>query len=145
VAARPIATTTELAEIVRDAIPAAARRTGGHPAKRTFQAIRIEVNRELEVLPDALEQAIDRLAAGGRCAVLTYHSGEDRIVKDVFRHATGDDEVVPPGLPVEPRPAAVRFISRRAQRPGADEVARNRRAESARLRAVERVTAGAAS
>jgi 16S rRNA (cytosine1402-N4)-methyltransferase len=138
VAARPIRTTTELADVVREAIPAAARRRGGHPAKRTFQAIRIEVNGELEVLPTAIDQAIRRLAPGGRCAVLTYHSGEDRIVKDVFSRATS--QPAPPGLPVEPRPAEVRFVSRRAWRPGADEVQRNPRAESARLRAVERVT-----
>lgn len=139
VAARPIETTTELAEIVRDAIPAAARRHGGHPAKRTFQAIRIEVNQELEVLAPALDQAIDALAEGGRCAVLTYHSGEDRIVKEAFRRAAGEDVQVPTGLPVEPRAGRVRFVSRRPRRPSADEVERNPRAESARLRAVERL------
>jgi 16S rRNA (cytosine1402-N4)-methyltransferase len=80
VAARPVATTTELAEIVRDAIPAPARRTGGHPAKRTFQAIRIAVNAELEILPEAIDSAVRVLTPGGRCAVLSYHSGEDRIV-----------------------------------------------------------------
>jgi 16S rRNA (cytosine1402-N4)-methyltransferase len=137
VAARPIHSTTELAEIVRSAIPAAARRTGGHPAKRTFQAIRIEVNRELEVLPAALEQAIDALAEGGRCAVLSYHSGEDRVVKDTFRRAAGEDTNPPAGFPVEPRVGRVRFVSRRARRPSAAEVESNRRAESARLRAVE--------
>jgi 16S rRNA (cytosine1402-N4)-methyltransferase len=140
VAARPIETTTELADVVRDAIPAATRRQGGHPAKRSFQAIRIEVNRELDLLPDALEAAIDLLGVGGRCAVLTYHSGEDRIVKDAFRRATGGDTSPPPGLPVEPQPAPVRLVHRRALRPGAVEVRRNPRAESARLRAVERVT-----
>ncbi|MDQ3106595.1 MAG: 16S rRNA (cytosine(1402)-N(4))-methyltransferase RsmH, partial [Actinomycetota bacterium] len=78
---RPVRTTAQLAEIVRDAIPAPARRTGGHPAKRVFQALRIAVNRELEVLPIALDSAIARLAPGGRVVVLSYHSGEDRIVK----------------------------------------------------------------
>jgi 16S rRNA (cytosine1402-N4)-methyltransferase len=139
VAARPVRTTSELAEIVRDAIPAAARRTGGHPAKRTFQALRIEVNRELAILPDALQQAIDALAEGGRCAVLTYHSGEDRIVKDTFVRATGGDVSPPAGLPVEPTEGPLRFVAKRAQRPSADETAANPRAESARLRAVERV------
>src|SRR3546814_4256933 len=81
VANRPIATTGQLAELVRDAIPAPARRTGGHPAKRTFQAIRIAVNEELDILPATIDSAIDVLAPGGRCAVLSYHSGEDRIVK----------------------------------------------------------------
>ena len=85
VAARPIESTGQLAEIVTTAIPAATRRTGGHPAKRTFQAIRIEVNGELEVLPVALDEAIDATVPGGRVAVLTYHSGEDRIVKERFR------------------------------------------------------------
>lgn len=140
VAARPITTTTELAEVVRDAIPAATRRTGGHPAKRSFQAIRIEVNRELDVLPGSLDAAIGLLGEGGRCAVLTYHSGEDRIVKDAFRRATGGDVAPPPGLPVEPEPAPLRLVHRRPLRPGATEIRRNPRAESARLRAVERVT-----
>ena len=87
VAARPLHTTTELAAVVTDAIPAPARRHGGHPAKRTFQAIRIEVNAELHVLPDAIDSAIDATRPGGRVAVLTYHSGEDRIVKDRFEVA----------------------------------------------------------
>ena len=81
------------------AIPAAARRTGGHPAKRTFQALRIEVNDELEVLAPALEAALDRLSVGGRGVVLTYHSGEDRIVKDRFREAETGGCSCPPGLP----------------------------------------------
>ena len=87
VANRPVTTTAQLAEIVRDAIPAPARRTGGHPAKRSFQAVRIEVNAELDILPGAIDQAIDLLAPGGRCVVLAYHSGEDRIVKERFRNA----------------------------------------------------------
>ena len=111
VAARPVSTTTELADLVRDAIPAPARRRGGHPAKRTFQAIRIEVNRELDILADALDQAIDLLAPAGRIAVLSYHSGEDRIVKDRLRQAETGGCVCPPGLPcvcgaVPPCPAA---------------------------------------
>jgi 16S rRNA (cytosine1402-N4)-methyltransferase len=145
VAARPIETTAQLADVVRDAIPAAARRRGGHPAKRTFQAIRIEVNDELDVLAPALDQAIDALATGGRCAVLTYHSGEDRIVKETFLRATGEDRPAPAGLPVEPEPSDVRFVSRRPRRPSASEVEQNPRAESARLRAVERVGTAAGS
>ncbi|MDP9440862.1 MAG: 16S rRNA (cytosine(1402)-N(4))-methyltransferase RsmH, partial [Actinomycetota bacterium] len=99
VAARPLDTTGRLAEVVRSAIPAAARRTGGHPAKRVFQALRIEVNAELEVLPVALEAAIARLARGGRLVVIAYHSGEDRIVKDRFLAAESGGCVCPPGLP----------------------------------------------
>ena len=98
VAARPISSTVELATIVTGAIPAAARRTGGHPAKRTFQAIRIEVNAELDALPVALDAAIEAADPGGRIAVLSYHSGEDRIVKDQFRRASGACEC-PPDLP----------------------------------------------
>src|SRR5205823_6734658 len=101
VAARPILTTTALAAVVRDAIPAPARRRGGHPARRTFQALRIEVNDELAVLPDALDQAVEALAPGGRCVVLSYHSGEDRIVKARFRSATTGDCTCPPGLPCQ--------------------------------------------
>ncbi len=99
VAARPVTTTAELADLVRDAIPAPARRRGGHPAKRTFQAIRIEVNRELEILPGAIDDAVDLLAPDGRIAVLTYHSGEDRIVKDRLRQAETGGCTCPPGLP----------------------------------------------
>lgn len=140
VAARPLATTTELADVVRDAIPAAARRTGGHPAKRTFQAVRIEVNDELTILADSLDQAIDFLAPGGRCAVLAYHSGEDRIVKERFRHhSTGGVEPIP-GLPlpdgVEP---AVRLVRGVPRTPRAEELQANRRAESARLRVAEKL------
>jgi 16S rRNA (cytosine1402-N4)-methyltransferase len=98
VAARPIETTTQLAAIVTGAIPAPARRTGGHPAKRTFQAIRIEVNGELEALAPAIDAAIDAVVPGGRIAVLSYHSGEDRIVKEQLRVATGVCEC-PPDLP----------------------------------------------
>jgi len=136
VAARPLRTTTELADVVVAAIPAAARRTGGHPAKRTFQAIRIEVNDELRVLRPALEAALDALVDGGRGLVLTYHSGEDRIVKHCFRDRTTTD--TPPGLPVqEPAPlfAIVRPASRR---PTDEETTNNPRAASARLRVIER-------
>ena len=140
VAARPLHTTTELADVVRDAIPAPARRRGGHPAKRTFQALRIHVNDELAVLPDALDQAIRALAPGGRCAVLSYHSGEDRIVKARFREAATGGCVCPPGLPctcgATPLARELRPLKRK---PKASEIADNPRAESAVLRAVEKI------
>jgi 16S rRNA (cytosine1402-N4)-methyltransferase len=140
VAARPITTTGQLADIVRDAIPAPARRRGGHPAKRTFQAIRIEVNRELDVLPVALDQAIDVLMPGGRLAVLSYHSGEDRIVKARLHEAATGGCTCPPGLAcVCGAVPKVRLLRRGAMKPSAEEVARNPRAESARLRAAERL------
>ncbi|MEO7442576.1 MAG: 16S rRNA (cytosine(1402)-N(4))-methyltransferase RsmH, partial [Acidimicrobiales bacterium] len=93
---RPLTTTAELAEVVRDAIPAAARRTGGHPARRVFQAVRIAVNDELDVLAPALDAALDLLSPGGRCVVLAYHSGEDRIVKERFLHAATGGCACPP-------------------------------------------------
>lgn len=140
VAARPVRTTGELAELVRDAIPAPARRKGGHPAKRTFQAIRIEVNEELDVLPVALEAAIDVLAPGGRIAVLSYHSGEDRIVKRVLREAETGGCMCPPGLPcVCGAQPTIRLLRRGGRTPGAPELERNPRAESARLRSAERL------
>jgi 16S rRNA (cytosine1402-N4)-methyltransferase len=139
VAARPLHSTGELAEVIRSAIPAPARRRGGHPARRSFQAIRIEVNRELDVLPGALDAAVDRLAPGGRAVVLAYHSGEDRIVKARFAEAATGGCVCPPGLPcvcgAQPR---VRHL-RRGARPSPAEVEANHRAESARLRAVEKL------
>jgi 16S rRNA (cytosine1402-N4)-methyltransferase len=141
--ARPIETTAELAAVVADAIPAAARRRGGHPAKRTFQAIRIEVNRELDILPGALDRAIEKTRAGGRVIALAYHSGEDRIVKDRFRHAATGGCTCPPGLPcVCDAVATVRLLRPGALKPQAAEVAMNRRAESARLRAVEKLASG---
>jgi 16S rRNA (cytosine1402-N4)-methyltransferase len=144
VAARPLHTTAELADVVRDAIPAPARRRGGHPARRTFQAVRIEVNQELAVLPGALDAAVDLLAPGGRCVVLAYHSGEDRIVKDRFREAASGGCTCPPGLPctcgAEPK---VRLLRRGAWKPSPDEVAANPRAGSARLRAVEKLAVAA--
>ncbi|HEY8093036.1 MAG TPA: 16S rRNA (cytosine(1402)-N(4))-methyltransferase RsmH [Acidimicrobiales bacterium] len=143
VAARPVETTAELAGIVAGAIPAAARRRGGHPAKRTFQAIRIEVNRELDVLPGALDRAIEATRAGGRVVVLAYHSGEDRIVKDRFRHAATGGCTCPPGLPcVCDAVATVRLVRSGAMKPTATEVAENRRAASARLRVVEKLASG---
>lgn len=140
VAARPVRTTTELAELVRDAIPAPARRTGGHPAKRTFQAIRIAVNAELEVLPVAIDAGLAALQPGGRAAALSYHSGEDRIVKARFRHAATGGWTGPAHLPapsgVHP---TVRLLKAGGWTPPAEEVAANPRASSARLRAVEKL------
>jgi 16S rRNA (cytosine1402-N4)-methyltransferase len=142
VAARPLTSTAQLVDVVRAAIPAPARRRGGHPAKRTFQALRIEVNAELDVLGPALDQAIDVLVPGGRAVVLAYHSGEDRIVKDRFREAETGGCVCPPGLPcVCGATPKVRLLRRGVRRPTAAEVAANPRAESARLRAVEKLAA----
>ncbi|MDH3500163.1 MAG: 16S rRNA (cytosine(1402)-N(4))-methyltransferase RsmH [Acidimicrobiia bacterium] len=136
VAARPISDTHRLAEVVRAATPAAARRSGGDPARRTFQALRIAVNDELTAVDRGVASAIDRLAPGGRCVVISYHSLEDRIVAGhVRRRATVD---VPPGFPVEPEPALFIDLAPRALRPTEQEIADNRRARSARLRAVER-------
>ncbi len=140
VAARPLRTTGELAEIVRSAIPAPARRTGGHPARRTFQALRVAVNDELEVLARALPAAIGMLAPGGRCVAIAYHSGEDRLVKAAFTEAVTGGCVCPPGLPCTCGATPLgRLVFRGARRPSPAEVARNHRAESARLRAFERL------
>lgn len=139
VAARPIESTTELASVVTSAIPAPARRTGGHPAKRTFQAIRIEVNGELDALPDALDAAIDALAPGGRLAVLAYHSGEDRIVKDRIREAETGGCECPPELPCVCGAVKTVRIVRAPKRPSAAEQERNPRAASARYRVAEKL------
>jgi 16S rRNA (cytosine1402-N4)-methyltransferase len=135
----PLSTTSQLAEIVRDSIPAPARRTGGHPAKRTFQALRIEVNGELDALHTALPGALDHLAVGGRIVVLAYHSLEDRAVKTTLAQASAD--TTPPGLPVplESARPEFRLLTRGAQRPSEAELARNPRAAPARLRAAERI------
>ena len=135
----PITSTERLSTIVKDAIPAATRRTGGNPAKRTFQALRIEVNDELGTLRRALPAALDVLAVGGRVVVLAYHSLEDRIVKRELARRAADQ--TPPGLPV-PAPAAApqfRLLTRGAERPSSEEVTGNPRAASARLRAAERI------
>ena len=136
--ARPIASTTALAEVVRDAIPAPARRRGGHPAKRTFQAIRIAVNDELNQIQPALETAIDRMVPESRGVVLSYHSGEDRIVKQVLRCQAGlDDEARFLALPrpAAQMPPAIELVPRGSRRPSSAEVADNPRASSARFRA----------
>jgi 16S rRNA (cytosine1402-N4)-methyltransferase len=135
----PFTTSARLVELLYEQIPAPARRTGGHPAKRTFQALRMEVNDELGVLRRALPAAIDSLAVGGRVVVESYHSLEDRLVKRAFALVTRVD--VPPDLPVVPddREPALRLVTRGAERAGAEEIARNPRAASVRLRAAERI------
>jgi len=135
----PFSTSARLVELLYDQIPAPARRTGGHPAKRTFQALRMEVNDELGVLGRAIPAAIDALAVGGRVVVESYHSLEDRLVKRAFAAVTTVD--VPPDLPVVPedRQPALRLVTRGAERAGDHEIAQNPRAASVRLRAVERI------
>lgn len=144
VAARPIESTDELAEVIKMSIPAATRRTGGHPARRTFQALRIEVNRELEALESVLPSSVEVCEPGARIAVLSYHSLEDRAVKTFFRDESRGC-VCPPDFPVCTcgAEARLRVITRKPVRPGDDEIATNPRARSARLRVAERVSAGA--
>jgi 16S rRNA (cytosine1402-N4)-methyltransferase len=139
-ARRPLNTTGELVEVIKDAIPASARRSGPHPARRTFQALRIEVNRELERLETALRSAVRWLSASGRVAVISYHSLEDRTVKRVFAELSKGC-VCPPDLPVcrcgfKP---VVRVVTRKAIMPSAEEVAANPRARSAKLRVAEKL------
>ena len=136
---QPFSTSARLVELLYEQIPAPARRTGGHPAKRTFQALRMEVNDELGVLRRAVPAAIDVLAVGGRVVVESYHSLEDRLVKQAFAAVTTVD--VPPDLPFVPadREPALRLVTRGAERAGDDEIAQNPRAASVRLRAVERI------
>ena len=136
---RPFSSTGELVELLYQAIPAPARRTGGHPAKRTFQALRIVVNGELDSLRDALPAALGALAPGGRIVVMAYQSLEDRIVKNQFAAATASR--TPPGLPVELPGHEPEFVAltRGAQRAGPEEIEHNPRSASVRLRALEKV------
>ncbi len=136
---KPIETTFELSEIISGAIPMKVRKTGGHPAKRTFQAIRIELNRELTVLSEKLGGMIDLLAPGGRMCVITFHSLEDRIVKNAFRKAENPC-TCPPGLPVCVCGAVSkgRVITRKPILPDAKEQESNPRSKSAKLRVFER-------
>jgi 16S rRNA (cytosine1402-N4)-methyltransferase len=138
----PFTTTARLSDLVRDAIPAATRRTGGHPAKRTFQALRIAVNDELPVLERALPAAVAATGLGGRIAVLSYHSLEDRLVKRAFAKAS--ESAAPPGLPVVPEQYQPKFrlLTRGAEPPTEAEIAENPRAASAKLRGAERVREG---
>lgn len=140
IAARPVTTTTQLADIVRSAIPAPARRRGGHPARRTFQALRIEVNDEMAVLGAALDQAIDALAPGGRLAVISYHSGEDRATKAVMRLGATGGCTCPPGLPCTcGATPTLRLVRRGATKPTPEEITVNPRSESARFRVAEKL------
>jgi len=135
---QPFTTSARLVEVITAAVPAGSGRSG-HPAKRVFQALRIEVNDERTLLVDALPAALSALAVTGRMAVLSYHSGEDRIVKSVFA-AAGTDKA-PPGLPVVPEQYQARFrlLTRGACRPSDEEMADNPRSQSARLRVIERI------
>lgn len=136
----PFTTSGRLVDVLRSAIPAASQRTGGHPAKRTFQALRIEVNAELEVWERAVDAALHCLEPGGRIAVLSYHSLEDRITKQAF--AAASRSRTPAGMPVElPEHAAwLRLLTRGAEVPDPQEQADNPRSASARLRAAERLS-----
>lgn len=137
----PIKTTFELNEIIKRAIPAKDRRTGPHPSKRTFQAIRIEVNRELSILRKTIEGGIQRLKPGGRYAIITFHSLEDRIVKTVFREQANPCDC-PPHLPcVCGKTPTVTLVSRKAIEPGREELEGNPRARSAKLRLCEKLPA----
>lgn len=135
----PFARSARLVEVIREALPQAAKRTGGNPAKRTFQALRIEVNGELAVLERAVPAAVAALAVGGRIAVLAYQSLEDRLVKRVL--GAGASSTAPPGLPVVPEhlQPRLRLLTRGAELPAEEEIAENRRAAPARLRAAERI------
>ncbi len=145
VAGRPIETTSRLVQVIDRSLPGVARKRAGHPAKRVFQALRIEVNEELEVLDRGLEHALELLCPKGRCVVLSYQSGEDRLVKQCFLRAASGGCTCPPGLPcVCGAVGTVRILTRGARLPGAAETARNPRAASARLRAVERLPKRAA-
>ncbi|QBR90844.1 16S rRNA (cytosine(1402)-N(4))-methyltransferase RsmH [Nocardioides euryhalodurans] len=138
-ATAPFTTSGRLVELLYASIPAPARRTGGHPAKRTFQALRMEVNDELAVLRRALPAAVDAISVGGRVVVESYHSLEDRLVKQTFTRATASD--VPPDLPFVPEghEPALRLVTRGAEKADAHEIEENPRAASVRLRAIERV------
>ena len=141
VAARPLENTGDLVEAVKRGIPAPARRRGGHPARRTFQAIRMEVNRELPSLAAGLDESVHLLKPEGRMVVLAYHSLEDRMVKEHFTDWSRTEEpgYIPTGLPRPTRNPITRLLTRGAQRPSDAELEANPRAGSVRLRAVERL------
>ena len=138
---KPIKTTFELVDVIKEAIPAAARRHGGHPAKKTFQAIRIAVNDELGALEDSLEQALELLNVGGRISVITFQSLEDRLVKTMFHEKVSLADELPPGLPVIPPEMQPKFklINKKPILPSQEELANNHRAHSAKLRIIERI------
>ena len=135
---KPIETTFELVEIIKESIPAAKRRTGGHPAKRVFQAIRIAVNNELSVFEDSLEQAIEIVGIGGRISVITFHSLEDRICKQIFNsYAKSKD--IPKNLPIMPEESLskLKIITRKPIYPSDIELEENNRSRSAKLRVAQ--------
>jgi len=137
---RPLQTTGDLVSVIKDAIPASARRSGPHPARRTFQALRIAVNEEIDVLERGLRQAVRWLTKGGRIVVISYHSLEDRLVKQVFAELSSGCEC-PPDLPLCTcgREPVLRIVTKKPVVPTAEEVNRNPRSRSAKLRAAERV------
>ena len=135
---KPIETTFELVEIIKESIPAAKRRTGGHPAKRVFQAIRIAVNNELSVFEDSLEQAIDIVSVGGRISVITFHSLEDRICKQIFNTYSKTKDI-PKNLPIMPEESLskLKVITRKPVYPSDIELEENNRSRSAKLRVAQ--------
>lgn len=137
---KPIETTFELVDIIKEAIPAPARRTGGHPAKRTFQAIRIAVNDELNAVSESIEQAIKLINVDGRISIITFHSLEDRIVKQLFKEYSTVEEP-PKNLPILPseiKKAPLKLVNRKVILPSQEEVERNKRSRSAKLRIAEK-------
>ncbi|MCI1975273.1 MAG: 16S rRNA (cytosine(1402)-N(4))-methyltransferase RsmH [Limosilactobacillus sp.] len=138
---KPIRTTFELVNVIKEAIPAAARRHGGHPAKKSFQAIRIAVNDELGALEDSLEQALELLNVGGRISVITFQSLEDRLVKTMLHEKVSLADELPPGLPIIPPEMEPKFklINKKPILPSKEELANNHRAHSAKLRIIERI------
>ena len=137
----PFTNSARLVDLIRDSMPMAAKRTGGNPAKRTFQALRIEVNDELGAIVRALPASLDALEVGGRVVVLAYHSLEDRLTKQAFAKVTTSN--VPRDLPVIPPEMLPRFklVTRGSEQATDEEIAENRRAQSVRLRAIERIAA----
>ncbi len=140
-ARQPITTTGKLVEIIKAAVPAAARRDGPHPAKRTFQALRIAVNQELDILNQTVKDAVAALHPGGRISVITFHSLEDRIIKDTFKELANPC-ICPPAFPVCAcgRTAQVKIITNKPIEPSKEEVETNPRARSAKLRVVEKLS-----
>ncbi|WP_078554861.1 16S rRNA (cytosine(1402)-N(4))-methyltransferase RsmH [Bacillus alkalicellulosilyticus] len=136
---KPITTTGELVDLIKEAIPAPARRKGGHPAKRIFQAIRIAVNDELGAFEEALADSFDLLESKGRIAVITFHSLEDRICKEMMKEQSTGPEL-PPGLPVIPEEYKPKFklVTRKPIAPSEQELEHNNRSRSAKLRIIEK-------
>jgi 16S rRNA (cytosine1402-N4)-methyltransferase len=136
---KPIETTGELVELIKEGIPAPARRKGGHPAKRVFQAIRIAVNDELGAFEESLKKAIELLKPGGRISVITFHSLEDRICKTIFKEYSQAPDL-PPGLPIIPQEfkPVLKLVTRKPILPSDEELEQNNRARSAKLRIAEK-------